>query len=101
MKEKFLPIGTVVYLKDKKRKVMITSYLIFSKGDDEEKTVYDYGASVFPEGIIDSNYSFAFNHDDISEVVYMGLEDDDYKKLNDMLKQSEQELRDKLSKNEM
>ena len=100
MKEKFLPIGTVVYLKDKKRKVMITSYLIFSKGN-EEKKVYDYGASTFPEGILDSNYAFAFNHEDIEEVIHMGLEDDDQKKLNKFLKNSEKELREKLAKNEI
>ena len=49
MKEKFLPIGTVVLLKDATKKVMITSYLIFAKGDQEEKNMYDYGGCPYPE----------------------------------------------------
>ena len=35
--ERFLPIGTIVILKNGTRKVMITSYLIISGGKDKDK----------------------------------------------------------------
>lgn len=93
MKEKFLPIGTLVYLKDRKKKVMITSYLVFSKGDSEKKEIYDYGACIYPHGIIDSNYSFAFNHDDIAEILFNGHEDEEFKEFNNRLRKLEKDLK--------
>ncbi len=70
MKEKFLPIGTVVLLKNGTKKIMITGYLPVSK--DENKTVYDYSACLFPEGIISVNQTAVFNHDQIVEVIQEG-----------------------------
>ena len=84
--EKFLPIGTVVLLKGANKKVMILSYLIFPTGKDDNKKMYDYGACNYPEGVVDSKVGIGFNHSDIEEVVHMGLaEDEDYKKINDLL----------------
>ena len=71
MKEKFLPIGTVVLLKGGKKRVMITSYLVFANKDDEKKKMFDYGGCTFPEGIIDSNHTVGFNHEDIEKVFYV------------------------------
>ena len=63
MKERFLPIGTVVLLKNGKKEVMITSYCIFpnnvelknGKEVKPEKKIYEYGGCIYPEGILDSN----------------------------------------------
>lgn len=85
--EKFLPIGTVVLLKEGKKKVMILSYLIFPTGEAEHKEMYDYGGCAYPEGVVDSKVGVGFNHDQIEKVVHMGHVDDDYKELNDTLKQ--------------
>ena len=87
MKEKFLPIGTVVLLKDGKKKVMILSYLIFPTGEAEHKEMYDYGGCAYPEGVVDSKVGIGFNHDQIQEIVHLGHEDDDFVELNDTLKQ--------------
>ena len=70
MKEKFLPIGTIVLLKNGTKKIMITGYLPVSK--DANKTVYDYSACLFPEGIISVNQTAVFNHDQIVEVIQEG-----------------------------
>ncbi len=87
IKEKFLPIGTVVLLKDGNKKVMILSYLIFPTGNAEHREMYDYGGCTFPEGVIDSKVGLGFNHSQIAEVVHMGLEDDDYHELNKTLQE--------------
>ena len=97
MKEKFLPIGTVVLLKGATKKVMITSYLIFAKGQDEEKKMYDYGGCPYPEGIIESNYAIGFDHEKIEEVVHLGYSDEDCKNLNQALIDSETEIKEKFA----
>ena len=96
--ERFLPIGTVVLLKNNPKKLMISSYLIFSTGEDSENNkMFDYGACPFPEGIIDSKYAIGFNHDDILEIIHLGLEDDDQKKLSGILNKSSDYVRKKFN----
>lgn len=98
MKEKFLPIGTVVKLKGGDKKAMILSYLIFPTGAALAKDMYDYGGCAFPEGVLDSKNAIGFNHSDIEEIVHIGLEDDDYKKLNALLKKHSDVLRTEFAK---
>lgn len=86
LKEKFLPIGTIVRLKGGEKKAMILSYLIFPTGEAEIKEMYDYGACAFPQGVIDSKTAVGFNHEDIEEIIHMGLMDEEYQQLNDLLK---------------
>ena len=85
--EKFLPIGTIVFLKNGSRKVMITSYLIISGGKDKskEQKMFDYGGCPYPVGIIESNCAIGFNHDQIDRIVHMGHIDDEHKELNGIL----------------
>lgn len=85
MNEKFLPIGTVVLLKDGEKKIMITSYLVFPSEVKDGMVMYDYGGCIFPEGILDSKYFIGFNHVDIEKVIHLGLIDEEQKNLNEML----------------
>jgi len=101
MQEKFLPIGTVVLLKNGTKKVMITSYLIFSKGDSETKKMYDYGGCPFPEGIIESDRAVGFDHAQIEKVVHMGHEDEEQKKLKEILNKTSEEVRKKFQSGEI
>ena len=96
IKEKFLPIGTVVLLKDGIRKLMITSYCPMPKGEAYNKdgkielgpdTMFDYGACCYPEGIISNKQTYMFNHNQIREVCYMGYESEDSKKFDSILKE--------------
>ncbi|HAC1171547.1 TPA_asm: DUF4176 domain-containing protein [Listeria monocytogenes] len=73
--KEILPIGSVVYLKESLKKVMITSRLITIQGD-EEKEFYDYGGVVYPEGTKDDNI-LAFNAEDITDVKFRGFVDDE------------------------
>lgn len=93
MKERFLPIGTVVLLKGAKKELMITSYCIFPTGTQIEsgkeivptQKMYEYGACTYPEGILDSNTIHAFDHDKIEKILYMGYETEAQKELSNVL----------------
>jgi len=95
---KYLPIGTVVTLKEGEKKVMITSYLIFSTGgNNTEKVMFDYGGCPFPEGIIESDVAVGFNHDQIDKVVHMGLIDEEQIKFNALLNDTTDEIKQKFA----
>ena len=82
MKERFLPIGTVGLLKGGKKEIMITSYCIFPNNvqmkDGQyitpEKKIFEYGACIYPEGVLDSNTICAFDHEQIDKILHMGYE---------------------------
>ncbi len=88
MKERFLPIGTVVLLHGAKKALMITSYCVFPTGTqlqkdgtqtEPEKKMYEYGGCTYPEGVLESNTIHAFNHKDIEKILHMGYETDEEK----------------------
>lgn len=90
MKERFLPIGTVVLLKGGTKEIMITSYCIFPKNTEiknnqevkPQKKLYEYGGCTYPEGILDTDIVYAFNHEQIEKIYYMGYETDAQKELS-------------------
>lgn len=47
MNKTFLPVGTVVLLKNGKKRVMITGFCVQPQGKDE---AYDYSGCLYPEG---------------------------------------------------
>lgn len=71
MKE-LLPLGTVVTLKQGKKRLMIIGRLQNKVGSD---IVYDYAAVLWPEGLIDSSHFYLFNESDIQILYYIGLQD--------------------------
>lgn len=91
--EKFLPIGTIVLLKGGKKELMIMSYCIVPTGEiydknglvEMEETMFDYGGCVYPEGMITSDQLFAFNHEQIEKICYMGYETDKQKEISKIL----------------
>ena len=68
-----LPIGTVVLLKEGKKRLMITGYLVTP--NDDKSITYDYSACMYPEGIISSEQTLVFNHEEIESVFHKGFED--------------------------
>lgn len=91
--ERFLPIGTVVTLKNGKKKVMIYTYCVFptnkvySKGKEvpRKKEMFEYGGCLYPEGMIDPNFVCAFNHSDIQVINHLGLITDEHKQYSSKL----------------
>ena len=83
MENKYLPIGSVIELKDANKKLMITGYCIMDKTDINKK--YDYCGCLFPEGIIDTNKIAVFNHNQIEKVFFLGYQNDETRALNEKL----------------
>lgn len=72
--DKYLPIGTVVLLHEGEKTLMIYGRMQIH-GDAD--TMYDYVACLYPEGNIDNEYTYVFNHDQIREVVFLGYVNDE------------------------
>ena len=93
MREKYLPVGTVVMLKNASKRVMVIGFCIISENDPDK--VYDYLGCIYPEGIMDANQNLMFNHDQIDKIYHMGLEDEEEKtfkvKLKEVLEETEKE----------
>lgn len=91
MREKYLPIGTVVLLKGGKKRAMITGFC--SVAQENQEKVYDYSGCVYPEGYLSSNQVCLFDHDQIDKIYFIGYEDEEEtmfkQKLNQIVKSIE------------
>ena len=74
MENEYLPIGSVVLLKNAKKRVMITGFYVSSQEVNSDK-VYDYVGCLYPEGIISSSQNLVFNNDQISQIIFVGYRD--------------------------
>lgn len=68
-----LPVGSVVLNKNADKKLMIIGILIESEG-----IRHDYIAVTYPEGFMDAQHLYAFNHEDIEKVEYIGFMDAEF-----------------------
>lgn len=83
MREKYLPIGTVVLLKGGKKRAMITGFC--SVAQENQEKIYDYSGCVYPEGYLSSNQVCLFDHDQIDKIFFLGYEDDEEKAFKEKL----------------
>ncbi len=83
---KYLPIGSVVLLKGGKKRVMIIGYAPIDMGKLDK--VYDYSGCMYPEGVISSDKTLLFNHDDIEKIFCLGFQDDEGTKFTLKLKET-------------
>ena len=83
MKEKYLPVGTVVMLKGGQKRVMITGFVC---KENESNKIYDYCGCLFPEGFISPDKNLLFNHNQIEKIYHMGLNDEEEMKFKTKLK---------------
>ncbi|CUO71846.1 MAG: DUF4176 domain-containing protein [Clostridium saudiense] len=75
--DKYLPIGSVVLLKNGRKKIMIYGRKQMHVETGEE---WDYLACLYPEGNINEEFMYLFNHDQIDKVYYLGYEDEEEKR---------------------
>lgn len=68
-----LPVGSVVLNKNADKKLMIIGILIESEG-----IRHDYIAVTYPEGFMDAQHLYAFNHEDIEKVEFIGFVDAEF-----------------------
>ena len=76
MKKEYLPIGSVVLLKNAKKKLMITGFYV---KPNNSAVYYDYLGCLFPEGIMSENENYLFNNEQIEKVCHEGLNDKEEK----------------------
>lgn len=75
--DKYLPIGSVVLLKNGRKKIMIYGRKQMHVETGEE---WDYLACLYPEWNINEEFMYLFNHDQIDKVYYLGYEDEEEKR---------------------
>jgi hypothetical protein len=88
VKDKYLPIGSIVDIHDTNKSVMIVGYYAI-KYQNVVK-MYDYMGVSYPEGTL-LDGTFAFNHEDIIKVLFEGYRNASFDVLNkNMLNQNDQ-----------
>lgn len=70
--QELLPIGSVVVLKEGTKKLMIIGRL---QANPKTKKLYDYAGCPWPEGYMDKEHCYVFNHEDIDLLYYLGMQD--------------------------
>lgn len=88
--EKYLPNGSVVLLKNANKKLMIYGR---KQEDTGNGKVCDYVGCPYPEGNVDLEHTFIFDHDDIERVFFIGFQDDDEIEYNKYLLKSDRLVR--------
>ncbi|ABY44392.1 MULTISPECIES: DUF4176 domain-containing protein [Bacillus] len=73
MNSQLFPIGSIVILKEGTKKLMIFGRKQQVETDEVRK--FDYMGCPYPEGYLNPDFTYLFNHDDIQEVVSTGYED--------------------------
>lgn len=79
----YLPLGSVVTLKNGNKRIMIYGrrQVMASTGE-----IFDYVACFYPEGNISPDYTFLFNEEDIEKIHFKGFDDEENKNfVNDVL----------------
>ena len=71
--KKILPLGSIVYLKEGNKKVLIIARGLVAKNGDGH-IYFDYGGVPYPEGLVDEKMAY-FQHDAITKVVFEGYTD--------------------------
>ena len=93
VEEKYLPIGTVVKLKGNTKRLMISGFC--SARNSQRDKIYDYSGCKYPEGFLVSNQVYLFNHEDIEQIYYLGLIDEEEEKFKIELKKQFEEFQKK------
>lgn len=91
--EKYLPIGTVIVLKNATKRIMITGFA--SMSPETGDTVYDYSGCAYPEGFFNYNQVLVFNHDQIDKVYFTGYSDEEEKEFKKVLLEEVQKIEKK------
>lgn len=80
--DKYLPIGTVVLLKNATKRLMIVGFCV--KGDTDDK-IYDYVGCLYPEGLLSNDQNCLFNHSQIDKIFFLGFVSEEEKKFKKQL----------------
>ncbi len=90
MNFEYLPIGSVVLLKESTRRVMVVG--LCQRGAQTQK-VYDYVGVVFPEGFVSADKMFLFNNEQIDVIFSLGYMDEEQLRFLDYAEEKFAELK--------
>ncbi|CDF21065.1 iS200 family transposase [Clostridium sp. CAG:609] len=90
MNIRYLPIGSVIKLKNNNKSIMITGYYSVEYARDLE--IYDYSGCAYPEGVMIKSSCCSFNQSDIKEVLFEGYKTNEYKTLTNGLNEIDEEI---------
>ena len=90
MNKRYLPIGSVIKLKNNNKLIMITGYYSVEYARDLE--IYDYSGCAYPEGVMIKSSCCSFNQSDIKDVLFEGYKTDEYKTLTNGLNEIDEEI---------
>ena len=88
--EELLPVGSIVLLKEAKRKVVIIGFAVV---EDGSKEIWDYLGAPYPIGVLSNDKNLIFNRNQIEKVVFIGYSDDEDKDLRKEIDNSLESLR--------
>jgi hypothetical protein len=94
--KKYLPIGSVVLMKDAKKRVMITGYAVTSP--ETGNKVWDYIGCLYPEGVISPEKNLLFDHNQINKIFALGYSDNEQKKFMTVLDKATEMRKARLEK---
>lgn len=78
-----LPIGSIVILNNGEKKLMIYGRKQIQTGT---RNMWDYIACFYPEGNIDDEHCYLFNHADIARTLFIGYQDEEELEYREELK---------------
>lgn len=81
----YLPNGSIVRLKEGTRKLVIYGRKQIMM--TETPRTFDYIGVLYPEGYINPDYTYVFNHEDIEEVVFTGYADEEEERFSAQLRE--------------
>lgn len=92
MEGRFLPIGSVVRLKEGQKRLMITGFLQMEQDEKGQKNIWDYSGCLYPEGMLTSEANYVFNHSQIEKVYFVGLVDEEEEEFKKKLEKAIEEI---------
>lgn len=98
IKEKYLPIGSVLLMKGAKKRVMITGYAV--KSPESGDKIWDYVGCLYPEGMVTAEKALLFDHENIEKIFAIGYEDDEQKQFMSLLNKATQLHDNRVAKEE-
>lgn len=72
----FLPVGSIVLLKDATQMVSIIGFVPVEENDNK---IWDYLGAPYPFGVLEKNKNLLFNRNQIEEIVAVGYSNADDK----------------------
>lgn len=75
MWNELLPIGSVVLLKESEKRLMVMGFC--QAKPEDTSVVYDYCGCLYPEGYMDADNIYLFNHEQVEQVYSIGYIDEE------------------------